>query len=107
VARLGRALKRLPTTVPLVLVMPPTFHTLVPQPGSVAAVENQACSDALKRLLEGRPRSNFIDFRVDNALTRDPANFADIIHYRAKIARKMESAIAASVRLGAAAQIDF
>jgi hypothetical protein len=107
VARLERVLKRLPTTVPLVLVMPPTFHTLVPQPGSVAATENQACSVALKRLLDGRPHSNFIDFRVDNALTRDPANFADIIHYREKIARRMEAGIAASVRDGAAARIDF
>ncbi len=107
VAGLERVLKRLPTTVPLVLVMPPTFHTLVPRPGSVAAAENQACSDALKRVLDRRPRSNFIDFRVDNALTRDPANFADIIHYRAKIARRMEAGIAASVRDGAVAKIDF
>jgi hypothetical protein len=107
VAGLERVLKRLPTTVPLVLVMPPTFHTLVPQPGSVAAAENQACSAALKGVLDGRPHSNFIDFRVDNDLTRDPANFADIIHYRAKIARRMEAGIAASVRFGAAAKIEF
>ncbi|MDB5519539.1 MAG: hypothetical protein JWQ17_6297 [Tardiphaga sp.] len=107
IMRLGTALEKLPADAPLVLVMPPTFRTLVPQPGSVAAAENEACAGALKRLVERRARGNFIDFRVDNALTRDPANFADVIHYRAKIARKMEDGIAASIRLGKDAKIDF
>jgi hypothetical protein len=107
VVRLERELSKLPAEVPLVLVMPPTFHTLVPPPGSIAASENNACAKALKRLTAGRAHSNFIDFRVDNALTRDPANFADVIHYRAKIARKLEDGIAASIKLGNAAEIDF
>jgi hypothetical protein len=107
IAQLGDALKRLPEGTPLVLVMPPTYHTLVPQPGSIAASVNEACSSTLKRMIAGRPHSNFIDFRIDNALTRDPANFADVIHYRAKIARRMEAAIAASIRFGATAKIDF
>jgi hypothetical protein len=107
IVRLGTALEKLPADVPLVLVMPPTFRTLVPQPGSVAAVENEACAGALKRLVERRTRGKLIDFRVDNALTRDPANFADVVHYRAKIARKMEDGIAAGIRLGKDAKIDF
>jgi hypothetical protein len=40
-------------------------------------------------------------------MTRDPTNFVDHIHYRAKIARKMEEGIVASIRLGEAAKIDF
>jgi len=107
VAQLDDLIKRLPDSVPLVLVMPPTFHTLVPQPGSIAAGVNEACSRALRRITTGRPHGTFIDFRVDNALTRDPANFADMIHYRAKIARRMETGIAASIRFGAAANIGF
>jgi hypothetical protein len=107
IVRLERELSKLPAEVPLVLVMPPTFHTLVPPPGSIAASENNTCAKALKRLTAGRAHSNFIDFRVDNALTRDPANFADVIHYRAKIARKLEDGIAASIKLGNAAKIDF
>jgi hypothetical protein len=55
----------------------------------------------------GRPRSNFINYRVDNALTRDRANFMDFGHYRAKIARAMERGIADSIRLGDKAKIEF
>jgi hypothetical protein len=106
-ALLRDAIGRLPADVPVVLLAPPTFYTIVPAPGSAAAVEHKACTAAYRRIVAGRPRSNFIDFRVDNALTRDPANFADLIHYRAKIARKMEEGIAASIRLGESARIDF
>jgi hypothetical protein len=106
-ALLGDAIGKLPVDVPVVLLVPPTFYTIVPPPGSLAAADHEACTIAFKRLVAGRPHSNFIDYRVDNALTRDPANFADLIHYRAKIARKMERGIAASIRLGDAAKIDF
>jgi hypothetical protein len=40
-------------------------------------------------------------------VTRDPANFADLIHYRAAVARKIEQGIAASLRAGEAAEIRF
>ena len=43
------------------------------------------CNVALKRIVAGRPHSNFINYRVDNALTRDRANFIDYIHYRSII----------------------
>jgi hypothetical protein len=105
--RLGDVIRKLPVDVPVILLAPPTFYTIVPPRGSLAAVEHEACTAAFRRLVAGRPHSNFIDYRVDNALTRDPANFADLIHYRAKIARKMEVGIAASIRLGEAAKIDF
>jgi hypothetical protein len=106
-ALLGDTIRKLPADVPVVLLVPPTFYTVVPHPGSQAAAEHEACTTAFKRIVAGRPHSNFIDYRVDNALTRDPANFADLIHYRAKIARKMEVGIVASLRLGEAAKIDF
>ena len=32
-----------------------------------------------------------------NATTRDPTNFMDVIHYRAKVARRMEQSIAAAI----------
>jgi hypothetical protein len=106
-ALLRDTIARLPGDVPVILLSPPTFYTTVPVPGSAAAAEHQACVNAFRRIVAGRPHSNFIDYRVDNALTRDPANFADLIHYRVKIARKMEEGIAASIRLGEAARIDF
>ena len=49
--------------------------------------------------MEGRARGAFIDYRVDNALTRDPANFMDYVHTSARAARQMEREIAARVGL--------
>jgi hypothetical protein len=107
VALLDGAIRALPADVPVVLVVPPAFYTMIPRPGSLAAAEKQACDTALRRLVAGRPRSNFIDYRVDNALTRERANFMDYGHYRAKIARQMEQGIADSIRLGDKAKIEF
>ena len=107
ISRLDAAIKRLPPDVPVVVIVPPTFHTMVPQPGTLASREREACNAALERTVAGRPRSKFINYRVDTALTRDPANFADFIHYREGVARRISEGIAASIRLGAAAQIDF
>lgn len=107
VALLGAAIAKLPADVPVVLFVPPAYHTMIPKTGTRAAAEQAACKAALKKLVAGRPRSNFIDFRVDNALTRDAANFMDFGHYRAAIARKMEVAIADSIKVGDKAKIEF
>jgi hypothetical protein len=104
---LNTAIKALPADVPVVLVAPPTYYTRVPPPSSAGGRVVAACNAALQRTIAGRPRSNFINYRVDNALTRDRANFMDFGHYRAKIARAMERGIAESIRLGETAKIDF
>lgn len=107
VSLLSDLIKKLPADVAVVLAVPPTFYTTVPQPGSGAAEERQACNAALRRIVAGRPHSNFIDYRVDNAMTRDRANFVDFIHYRPALAARMSEGIAASIELGNAARIDF
>ena len=104
---LDAAIKALPADVPVVFVVPPTFSAMLPQPGSAASAEEEACKNALRRVVAGRPRSNFIDYRVDSALTRERANFMDFGHYRASIARRMEQGIADSIRLGDKAKIEF
>ena len=104
---LSDAIKRLPAETPVVLVVPPAFYTMIPRQGSATAAADATCHAALKHLVAGRPRSNFINYRVDNALTRERANFVDFGHYRAKLARQMEQGIAASIRLGNKAVIDF
>lgn len=106
-AMLDQALRKLPAEVSVVLIAPPVFHTIIPKPGTEAAAERQACNTAYRSVVAGRPNSNFIDYRIDNELTRDPANFADFIHYRAKIAHRLDEGIAASIRFGEAAKIDF
>ena len=107
VSLLDDAIKRLPANVAVVVVVPPTFHTTIAKPGTAEAAEREACSAALQRTVADRPHSNFINYRIENALTRDPANFADYIHYRPAIASRMVEGIAASIRFGAAARIDF
>jgi hypothetical protein len=107
VALLDAAIRRLPAGLPVVLIAPPAYYTMLPRPGSLAAAEQQACNAALRKLVAGRAHSNFIDYRVDNALTRERANFMDFGHYRAVIARKMEQGIADSIRLGETAKIEF
>jgi hypothetical protein len=104
---LHAAIGKLPVDVPVILLSPPTFHRLVPEPGSAAAAHLAACNAAYKAIVAGRPHSNFIDYRVDNALTRDPANFVDMIHYRAGIARRLEDGVVASLRAGEGARIEF
>ena len=107
VSRLDALVKRLPADVPVVLRVPPTLASTLAKPGTPEAAEREACNLALKRIVVGRPRSNFINYRVDNALTRDRANFIDYIHYRSIIANRIADGIVASLRLGEGAQIDF
>ena len=104
---LDAAMTRLPADLPVVLLVPPAYYTMLPRPGSLGEAEERACSAALRKLVAGRPHSNFIDFRVDNALTRDRANFMDFGHYRAAIARRMEQGIAESIRIGEKANFEF
>ena len=106
-SKLDEMIRKLPAEVPVVILVPPTFASTVPQPGSGLARERQACNDALRKIVAGRPHSNFINYRIDNALTRDRANFVDFIHYRPLIATKISEGIAASIRQGEAAKIDF
>lgn len=104
---LARTIQQLPADLPVVLVVPPVFHTFLPAPGSQDAAQREACNTAYRSIVSGRPHSNLLDFRIDNAMTRDPQNFADLIHYRAVIARKVDQGIAVSLRDGEAARIDF
>lgn len=107
VGLLGTTMRKLPRDLPVVLLSPPAYAASLPRPGSRAAADVQACNAALGKLVAGRPHSNFINFRLDTALTRERANFMDTGHYRAAIARKMEQGIAESLRLGEKAAIDF
>jgi hypothetical protein len=107
IALLDAAIKKLPADVAVVLVVPPTLATVVAKPGTVAAAEREACNAALAKIVAGRPRSNFLNYRIDNSETRERANFADFIHYRESLAGRMTSGIAGSIRLGNAAKVAF
>ena len=93
--------------IPVVLVMPPMIASNLPPPDSYGSARLAICKTALAGLVAGRPHSNFLDFRIDDPLTRDPKNFLDPLHYRAQIARRMEQRIAESLRLGNAGPTTF
>ncbi|TYL90918.1 hypothetical protein FXB40_30290 [Bradyrhizobium rifense] len=107
ISALQDVVRTLPADVPIVIIVPPTLASAVAKPGTDAALDRTACDGALKKLIVDRPHSNFISYRVDNALTRDRDNFADFIHYRPKLARRIERGIIASLRDGESATIDF
>jgi hypothetical protein len=100
IERLQEAIANLPPTVPVVLVMPPAFYTVLPQAGSEAAIRIGRCKTALAKVVADRPGSAFLDFRVDGSIARDPMNFMDELHYRANIARRLEESIAATLPPG-------
>ncbi|WP_234679977.1 hypothetical protein [Bradyrhizobium monzae] len=107
IAALVEIVRKLPADVPIVIIVPPTLAPTVPKSGTDMALARVACDAALKSVIAGRPRSNFINYRVDNELTRDRGNFADFIHYRPKLARRIEQGIIDSLRDGESAKIDF
>ena len=60
------------------------------------------CKAALDKAVTQRSRGGFLDFRVDNAMTRDPENFMNAMHYRAALAREMEQSVSAIIAAEAA-----
>ena len=100
IERLGDAIAGLASNVPVVIVDPPVFHTALPLQGSPSAARIARCKAALAALVAGRPHRGFLDFFEDGPIGRDPANFRDHVHYRANVARIIESAIARTIADG-------
>ena len=67
----------------------------------------QACKTALAGLVAGRPHSNFLDFRVDDALTRDQRELPRLRCTTGRDRAPMEQRIAESLRLGNAGPTTF
>ena len=98
IEQLARVLGRLSPDVAVVLVMPPVQASYLPAPDSPAALRFERCKQALARRVAGRPRSGFLDFRIDTPETRDQDNFFDRVHYKNPIAREIEDRIATVLR---------
>jgi hypothetical protein len=76
------------------------YYTALPQPGSKQAGVIEACKAALRQAVAGRPRGGFLDFRLDVEGTHDPTDFVDLVHYRHKLAQRVEEAIIERLRAG-------
>src|SRR5262249_56960981 len=81
-------------------VMPPVYYTALPQPGSQQAGRIDACKAALRQAVADRPRGGFLDFRRDMEGTHDATDFVDLVHYREKLAHRVEAAIIERLRSG-------
>jgi hypothetical protein len=102
---LDTVLSELPERLGVVIVMPPVYQAMLPRPGTQIAADLPACKAELVRRVAGRPRSGFLDYLVDGAISRDPDNFMDREHYRMHIARLIEARIAGVLATGAHAGI--
>lgn len=100
VGKLESFIRELPPAVGFVIVMPPVYYGFLPAPGSTMAAGVRACKDALARAVAGRPRSGFLDFRVDSPAARNQANWIDNLHYRMALAAPIEQAIISVLRDG-------
>lgn len=98
IERLRDALAELPSNTPVVILMPPAYHTGLPAPGSVGAARLARCKAALADLAASRPRTALLDFFVDGDIARKADNFLDHIHYIGNVARVLEDAVAEKLR---------
>src|SRR5262249_25747342 len=89
-----------PQSVRVLLVMPPVYYTALPQPGSRQAGVIDACKAALRHVVADRPRGGFLDFRRDVEGTHDATDFVHLVHYREKLAHRVEAAIIERLRSG-------
>jgi hypothetical protein len=87
----------IPATTPVVIVLPPQFHTRLPPAGTGAARFRDYCKWQIGLRAERGAGSAFIDFLVDSEITRNPENFMDDEHYRGNIAQIIEADIAAAL----------
>jgi hypothetical protein len=85
--------------VPVAIVMPPPFFTELPARGDPNAGSVAQCKGALQEMTTQRPRGVFLDFETDGEITRNPKNFMDEVHYRAPIARLIESRVASALSI--------
>ncbi|RXT56979.1 hypothetical protein B6S44_00560 [Bosea sp. Tri-44] len=66
-------------------------------PGSAGAQADAACRDAYARLVESRPKTALIGWRVDRPENRGPDNYFDHTHYRQRIAWPLAADIAEAI----------
>lgn len=93
---LRRFLAHLPEKTRVVLVWPPRHRHALPLPGTADAAVERACTAVFDAIAAERPGTQVIDFRGRPGM-RDDEDFWDLHHYRAPVAREMETEIAAAL----------
>jgi hypothetical protein len=93
---LERFLTRLAPDAKLVLVVVPRHASTLPHT-AVEARQLASCKDSYRRIANAMPGAIFLDFLVDNAMTRNDENFWDAVHYRKPVAQTLEDQIASAL----------
>ena len=95
-AKLAEALGKLPGDSRVVVLAPPVWAGVLPEPGSAGAAAERSCIAALQKIVGTRPLTTLVDARNDTDATRNPGNFYDATHYGHDIAKALEAEIAAA-----------
>ena len=83
----------------IVLLLPPVHIKALPQPDSLAALEEEECKARVARL-GAENRAPVIDFRVNSQITSRDDNFWDPLHYRVAIAERVAQGVAQALTTG-------
>ncbi|HEX8164918.1 MAG TPA: hypothetical protein VF601_03925 [Beijerinckiaceae bacterium] len=92
--RLRDVVAGLPTATAVVVVVPPTYRSLLPTPGSPGDADNRACKAALAGALAGRANAAVVDWRRDRPETHVADWFFDWTHYGRPLAELVERDVA-------------
>lgn len=95
---LADTLSRLPAETVVALMAPPAFLTGQPREGTPERRTETACLVALSGLAQSRPRTFVVDWQGTLPETENPDDYFDQIHYRGRLARKLEEQLAARIR---------
>lgn len=82
----------------LVLMFEPIYRNALPVADSLADARLRECKRRVQALVKGRPDSGYLDLMNDNAISRDPANFLDGLHYRRSAAELIEQRLISTLR---------
>lgn len=90
---LARHVARLPEGVSLAFVFAPPFVNTLPVTGSAADARLRDCKARVRQIADSRPNSAYLDLMAENAITREPENYFDELHYTPAAADAVAAAI--------------
>lgn len=92
------SLESLPNDTRVVFLMPPFHISALPETDTRGWRELRTCKFELEQRIARHAKWRYLDFLLDTVETRDPRNFLDTDHYRGVIARRIETALAETLR---------
>lgn len=94
VAVLDGLLARARPDTRILLLWTPVYSAALPTPGSPAEKRWQECKQSFRDMAASRSNVTLMDWRVPGPIADVAENFWDRTHYRSKIARQIEDAVA-------------